>query len=408
MRFQVNCETAVQTFRKPFIPRIVTPFRAEALEHYAFRVEQISPLGAFTNYNAKTVTQSKLYMKKESAILPDNDPTASTRKRDHIELAFNSQVGAGTLDQRFYYEPILSAHPDQQTLKSYLFLGKTLRAPIWVSSMTGGTEWAHTINHNLAKACREFGMGMGLGSCRSLLHSNDNLADFDVRSEIGEELPLYANLGIAQIEQLVEKGQLFKVEELIDKLQADGLIIHVNPMQEWLQPEGDRFEKPPLETITTFLEKINGMSVIVKEVGQGMGYESLKALFQLPLEAVDFAANGGTNFAKLELLRSDSIKQTIYSELANVGHSATEMVHLTNAVIEDLGNDLRCKQVIISGGVKNFLDGYYLINKLQLNCVYGQASGFLRHARGSYEELRQYVDAQIQGLQLATAFLRVR
>lgn len=339
--------------------------------------------------------------------IPDSDPNAAARKRDHIELAFRSQVQRSELDSRFYYEPVLSAHPQRGSLKSFLFLNKTFRVPLWVSSMTGGTEWAHTINHNLARACRDFGMGMGLGSCRKLLYSDETLADFDVRSEMGDNLPLYANLGIAQLEQLIEKGELYRIENLLNKLQADGLIIHVNPMQEWLQPEGDRFEKPPLQTITTFLEKMD-VSVIVKEVGQGMGYESLKALFQLPLEAIDFAANGGTNFAKLELLRSDATKQQIFSQLANVGHSAEEMVAFTNIIAAELEDKMLTKQVIISGGIQHFLDGYYVINKVQLPAVYGQASGFLQHARGSYEELHAYVDAQVQGLELANAFLKVR
>lgn len=337
----------------------------------------------------------------------NDDPTAASRKRDHIELAFRSQVERNELDHRFYYEPILSAHPQRGSLKPFLFLGKTFRVPMWVSSMTGGTEWAHTINHNLARACRDFGMGMGLGSCRSLLYSDETLPDFDVRSEMGDEQPLYANLGIAQVEQLIEKGELYRIDNLIDKLQANGLIIHVNPMQEWLQPEGDRFEKPPLQTISSFLEK-KQLRVIVKEVGQGMGYESLKALFQLPLEAIDFAANGGTNFAKLELLRSDATKQQIFSQLANVGHSAEEMVLFTNQLIEELGEKMQCKQVIISGGIPHFLDGYYLVNKIELPAVYGQASGFLKHARGTYEALYEYVDAQVQGLELANAFLKIK
>lgn len=337
----------------------------------------------------------------------DNDPTAASRKKDHIELAFRSQVESGKLDDRFYYEPILAGHPEQGSLIPFSFLGKTMRAPVWVSSMTGGTEMARTINHNLARACKEFGMGMGLGSCRSLLFSDETLPDFDVRSIIGHDLPLFANLGIAQLEQLIDQRELYRVNELIDKLQVDGLIIHVNPMQEWLQPEGDRFLKAPLDTIRTFLDKIE-VPTIVKEVGQGMGYASLKALFKLPLAAVDFAANGGTNFAKLELLRSGESKREIYSQLALVGHSAAEMVDMTNQLKIELGDQMLCKQVIISGGVQNFLEGYYLINKLALTSVYGQASGFLKHARGSYQELSDYVEAQIQGLELATAFLRLK
>lgn len=350
------------------------------------------------NQNKKTLQQ----------VMAENDANASSRKRDHIELAFQSQVGKGELDSRFYYEPILSAHPKRNGLQSFSFLGKTMKVPMWVSSMTGGTAHANTINHNLARACKEFGMGMGLGSCRSLLYSDEYLIDFDVRHLIGDELPLYANLGIAQLEVLIQNKEFDIIENLLNKLSADGLIIHVNPFQEWLQPEGDRFEYAPYETICRLIDKMPDIKIVVKEVGQGMGYESLKALFQLPLTAIDFAANGGTNFAKLELLRSDETKRSIFEQLANVGHSAADMVDMTNLVLEELGDKALCKEVIISGGVKNFLDGYYLINKLQTNCVYGQASAFLRHARGDYETLHQHIDAQVQGLELANAFLKVR
>ena len=292
-------------------------------------------------------------------------------------------------------------------MKKFLFLGKTMQVPMWVSSMTGGTEMARTINKNLARACGEFGMGMGLGSCRALLYSDERIEDFDVRQFMGDGLPLFANLGIAQLEQLIDKGELQRVRQLVDKLQADGLIIHINPLQEWLQPEGDRYDKSPLETITTFMEKVD-VPVIVKEVGQGMGYQSLKALMQLPLSAIDFAANGGTNFARLEMQRGDASKANIYEQLAFVGHSAEEMVAIYNQLLDELGDKVKCRQVIISGGVKNFLDGYYLINKIKTNAVYGQASGFLRHARGNYEELRAYVRSQVEGLELANAFLSVK
>lgn len=350
---------------------------------------------------------SKKIEDRLSMTLPDDDPTAAERKKDHIELAFRSQIDRHDLDKRFYYEPLLSGHPKSGSLTPIFFLDKKLKAPLWVSSMTGGTQMAHTINHNLAKACKDFGMGMGLGSCRALLSSDETFQDFNIRPLMGDDLPLYANLGIAQLEQLIDNNELFKVNVLIDKLQADGLIVHVNPMQEWLQPEGDRFKYSPLETIETVLEKCN-TRVIVKEVGQGMGRESLKALFQLPLEAIDFAANGGTNFAKLELLRSDASKMEIYQQLANVGHSAEDMVDITNDLIKELGANMLCKQVIISGGIKNFLDGYYLINKLQLNCIYGQASGFLKHAQGDYDKLYEYIKAQMEGLELANAFLKIR
>jgi len=338
----------------------------------------------------------------------DKDLTASSRKKDHIELAFESQIASTDLDNRFYYEPLFAAHPTSTQDTSFPFLGKKMSAPLWVSSMTGGTEYANVINHNLARVARDFGFGMGLGSCRGLLTSNEYLQDFDVRAIIGEDLPLYANLGIAQIEQLLDNGKEGLISDLVLKLQADGLIIHVNPFQEWLQPEGDKFKYPPIDTIRRVIDTLPNLKLIVKEVGQGMGYESLKTLFQLPLEAIDFAANGGTNFSRLELLRSSEDKRKIYSKLANVGHSAEEMVLMTNKIIEDLGNKCICRQVIISGGIKDFLDGYYLINKLSSPAIYGQASTFLKYARGDYEELYNYVSTQVEGLKLAKNYLKVK
>lgn len=337
----------------------------------------------------------------------DSDPTASSRKSDHIRLAFESQVTGDEIDRRFSYEPLLAAHPKPGSLPQTTIAGFTQATPMWVSSMTGGTEMARVINRNLAKACNEFGFGMGLGSCRPLLYSKERLADFDMRPLIGTKQALFANLGIAQLETLISSNEMWRVEQMLELLKADGLIIHVNPLQEWLQPEGDRFLLPPLETIKTVLGQLT-VPIIVKEVGQGMGIESLKALLQLPLAAVEFAAGGGTNFSKLELLRADPVKQVIYDSLTNVGHSAADMVSLVNQAKKELRGELRCKDVIISGGVKNFLDGYYLRSKCDLNSVYGQASGFLKYATGEYEVLQSFVTSQIRGLELAHAFLKVR
>lgn len=335
---------------------------------------------------------------------PSDDPSAVSRKKDHIELAFRSRVAERELDARFWYEPLLAAHPQPGSLPTFEFLGKKCRVPIWVSSMTGGTAEAAIINKNLARACGEFGMGMGLGSCRQLLWSDEHLPDFDVRDLIGPDFPLFANLGIAQVEQLLAKNDAARIEDLVKKLRADGLILHVNPMQEALQPEGDRFQKPAIDTIKNLLDK-TGLPLIVKEVGQGFGPASMRALLQLPLAAIDFAAAGGTNFALLELLRSDPKRLEMFEKLAAIGHSADEMVDLLNFVSTDLGEKCRVKQVIISGGIGDFLDGFFLIKKSKQRAVYGQASGFLKHARGEYSELKNWVEGQIHGLELAHSFL---
>ncbi len=335
-----------------------------------------------------------------------SEPTAFERKKDHIDLAFQSQVLHKDVDQRFYYEPLLSGHPLPFSKIKTSILGFEFDFPVWVSSMTGGTELAGTINKNLALACEKYNLGMGLGSCRQLLYSLDNLADFDVRHFIGDR-PLFANLGIAQIEDLVENGQAWKVIELVDRLSADGLIIHINPLQEWLQPEGDRYFGHPIETVKKLIEKVD-FKIIVKEVGQGMGMHSLKALMSLPIQAIDFAAHGGTNFSMLEILRRDGSDTESLLPIVRLGHTAEDMVEMTNALWEKYNSDIQCREFIISGGVKNYLDGYYLTSLLKPVSIYGQASGFLKYARESFEILDQYVAGQIKGLLLAKSFLKVR
>jgi isopentenyl-diphosphate Delta-isomerase len=327
------------------------------------------------------------------------------RKLDHIRLALESQTPGPEADQRFYYEPILAAHPTGRNSET-IFLDKKLGAPIWVSSMTGGTKMARIINHNLALACREFRIGMGLGSCRKLLDDSTYFEDFNLRPIMGYDVPLFANLGIAQAEQLIAGGKLEQIDKLIDKLQADGLILHVNPLQEWMQPEGNRFSRNPLDTIEMLLEKAN-YPVMVKEVGQGMGPESLLRLLKLPLAAIDFGAFGGTNFSKVELLRHDQPDFEKYAPLIRIGHTAREMLTIINDYI-DKGEQVKCRQLIISGGIQNYLDGYYHVSMSRLPAIYAQASAFLRYSQGDYEPLQQFVAGQIEGYRMAQSYLKIR
>ncbi|MFM2392094.1 MAG: hypothetical protein RLZZ546_71, partial [Bacteroidota bacterium] len=172
------------------------------------------------------------------------------------------------------------------------------------------------------------------------------------------------------------------------------------PLQEWLQPEGDRYTDPPLNTIIKVLDA-GHIDLIVKEVGHGMGPKSLLSLMKLPLKAIEFAAYGGTNFSKIELERNPDKS---LDPLAFVGHTAEQMIHYTNEIIT-LNNKIGCKNFIISGGIKNFLDGFHLIHLSKGNAVYGQASGFLQHSTDSYEQLQTYIKSQINGLALANQLL---
>ncbi len=327
------------------------------------------------------------------------------RKKDHIELAFKSQTLADSLDKRFMYEPMLSPHPSPLP-KPFQFLDKTWNYPVWVSSMTGGTKLAGKINKNLARLCGEFGMGMGLGSCRIIMDDNTYFEDFNVRDIIGKEQALYANLGINQLEISLEKNELNKIHDLVHRLQADGLIIHVNPFQEWFQPEGDRLTRPPIDIVREFVEYVD-YKIIVKEVGQGMGYQSLKELLKSRIDAIEFGAFGGTNFAKVEMLRNAESDAALFEPLSRIGHDAAEMTEMANYISEH-EHGIHCQNLIISGGIKSFLDGYYLTEKSIIPAVYGQASNFLKYAKESYPALKSFMEHQIKGLEIARAYLKAR
>lgn len=330
--------------------------------------------------------------------------TISSRKLDHIELAFASQLSE--VDQRFYYEPMLSAHPALSTIPGLTFGGAPMQVPLWISSMTGGAEKAGKINVLLAEVCKTYGLGMGLGSCRPVLENSEYSKDFEVRKYIGEQ-PLFANLGIAQIEELIAHNQLQKLVDMVNRLEANGLIIHVNPLQEWMQPEGDRFNLSPLDTVKRVLDFVS-FPIVVKEVGQGFGPKSLEALLKLPLEALDYGAFGGTNFSKLENLRRDSVERTLLEPVQHVGHTAVEMSDWINQLKVRLGSQVNCEKVIVSGGISTFLDGYYHLEKLQMPALYAQASPFLKYALEGEKALQQFVEAQIKGLALAYTYLTLK
>jgi isopentenyl-diphosphate delta-isomerase len=309
---------------------------------------------------------------------PDSFELAQ-RKQDHIELTHKSVTATSCVDERFNYEPLFFTHPTANETWPTKFLNFNLNFPMWVSSMTGGSEKSQSINTNLAKLCGEFKLGMGLGSCRPLLTSSERFQDFAVRKYLGEQ-PLFANIGLAQLEELSIANKFSAIHEMVKALEANGLVIHINPLQEWFQPNGDKYSRSPIETIQHFLDSAN-YPVIVKEVGQGMGPKSLKALLDLPIAAIEFGAFGGTNFSMLESLRSTE-NINYKKPFINVGHTAGEMVSILNALPN------KGKEFIISGGVRNVLDGYALMTKLNSPSVLGMASAFLAPAQKDYESLR--------------------
>ncbi len=320
------------------------------------------------------------------------------RKESHIDLTPLSQTSGDGRDSRFNYEPLFFVHPTPNETWETSFLSHTLNFPLWISSMTGGTEKAAVINKNLGTLAGKYKLGMGLGSCRPLLHSKTRLPEFAIRSYLGDQ-PFLANLGIAQVEECVLSGKAHLIHEMVKMTEASGLMIHLNPLQEWLQPEGDRFTISPLESLKRFLDDVS-YPVLVKEVGQGMGPKSLKALLGLPIHGIEFGAFGGTNFTKLESLRARDTEAR--EPFIHVGHTAHEMVEVLNAL--PVGK----KEFIISGGLKNVLDGYELKMKLKAPSLIGMASPFLAPAMESFETLEKYFLNTREALLTAKGVLSVK
>ncbi len=327
------------------------------------------------------------------------------RKKDHINLTFESRTSIDGKLNDFYYEPLYSAHPSvEDNTLSKDFLNYQFDLPLWVSSMTGGTELAKTINSNLARACGEFKFGMGLGSCRALLDDDNRFEDFNIKHLMGG-MPLFTNFGVAQIETLVDTNSLHRINEVTRALKADGIIIHVNPMQEWMQPEGDRFKRAPLESIQSVLNT-SSYPIIVKEVGQGFGPKSLKSLMDLPLAAIEFAGFGGTNFTLLEQTRLSgqrSGKRAHWKDFAYIGHDASEMIDWVNEFYPSLSS--KCPEFIVSGGIKSPIQAYQYLDKIVPNATIGMASEFLKYAKDDYEQLREFIVELKDGMLMAKAFL---
>ncbi len=319
----------------------------------------------------------------------------SQRKDSHIKLAGMSQVQGH--DDRFNYEPLLGGFPSDWRSPS-VFLGKKIEAPLWVSSMTGGSSKGKALNKVLATVASKFGLGMGLGSCRALLEDSKKFDDFNLRPILGDGLPFYANIGVAQVEALIQSQKLNSLGEMVEKLSCDGLVVHINPLQEYFQPGGDKVIRPALETLRELTESLK-LSYVIKEVGQGMGPESLRSLIELNVDAIELAAHGGTNFTKLEGMRSETSSSEDFSK---VGHTALEMIEILNTLSADN------LDVIISGGVNNVLDAHFLKSRCGYNSVIGKASSLLFYAEKGESELSEYVEQWLRDYQLAVQFLKVK
>jgi isopentenyl-diphosphate delta-isomerase len=279
------------------------------------------------------------------------------RKQDHVEINLakdvDSSVGGGFDAIRFTHNALPELHYDDIDI-SVNFMGKKLDAPIMISSMTGGTEQAKFINSNLALAAQEHNIPMALGSMRVLLKSPETLNSFHVRA-IAPDILLLANIGAVQLNYGVTPQDC---QKLVDLVQADGLILHLNLLQELTQPEGDKDWSGLLKKIENVIKYLR-VPVIIKEVGYGISYELAARLIDIGARYIDVAGAGGTSWTQVEAYRAHtSLQERIAHSFQGWGIPTTESVRMVkNAIDKSSLGATDMVNIISSGGVRSGIDG---------------------------------------------------
>jgi isopentenyl-diphosphate Delta-isomerase len=318
------------------------------------------------------------------------------RKAEHIQICLESDVqfktqGSGFDRYQFSHSCLPELDYSEIDLTTKL-LGKQLGAPILISSMTGGTVQAKEINYRLAEVAQEYGLAMGVGSQRVAIEQPQVADTFQVR-QIAPDILLLANLGAIQLNYRYGIDECLKAVEL---LAADALILHLNPLQECIQPHGDTNFKGLLDRIATVCERLP-VPVIIKEVGNGISAEMAHQLIVAGVSGLDVAGAGGTSWAKVESERAQTaLQRRLGQTFGDWGIPTTECI----TTIRQLAPTL---PLIASGGLRNGLD---IAKAIALGAdVAGLALPFLQAADEStmaVRELVQILMAEIQTVLFCT------
>ena len=277
------------------------------------------------------------------------EPAHSDRKADHIRIALSEDVGFGSLTTgleryRFVHQALPEldlADVDTRTV----LLGRRVAAPIVISCMTGGVERGGEINRRLAVAAQAARVAMGVGSQRAALEDPELAATFRVR-ELAPDVPLMANLGVSQ---LGRRGAVARCHDAVAMIGADALVLHTNPLQEALQPEGTPRFAGLLERIGEVAAGLD-VPVLVKEVGWGISEGTARALAEAGVAGVDVAGAGGTSWSEVERHRmADPVMRAAAASFREWGIPTAEAV---------VGCRRGCPDgvVIASGGLRSGVD----------------------------------------------------
>lgn len=271
------------------------------------------------------------------------------RKQDHIELALMPDNQTESLNA---FDHVILSHEalpdldfDTLTLEGIRF-GRTVTKPLMVSSMTAGHRDANRINHHLMEACAASGWAMGVGSQRRELTDAQAASEWTLLRKIFPNVSLFGNLGIAQL----ISTPVTDIQRLTDTLQAEAMIIHCNPLQECIQPEGTPSFKGAWKALEA-LVKHQSLPVIVKETGCGFSSTTLRQLHDIGVAAVDVSGLGGTHWGRIEGHRAqhDPLRRQAADTFRNWGVNTVQSV--LNAIALNPGFEIWG-----SGGVRHGLD----------------------------------------------------
>ncbi|MCZ0726632.1 type 2 isopentenyl-diphosphate Delta-isomerase [Mycolicibacterium iranicum] len=276
---------------------------------------------------------------------PDPGSVMRHRKRRHIDVCLTEPVDYQTLTTGFEryrlpYNALTQTDLDAVDLSTE-FLGSRLSAPVLIGAMTGGAELSGIINRNLAAAAQQLGVGMMLGSQRVMIDDAVAAASFDVRG-VAPDVLLVGNIGMAQL-QTSPASVLAKV---LDRVGANALAVHANPLQEAMQHNGDTDFSGSMARLREVAGSI-GYPVMLKEVGHGIGAAAAAQLADCPVAAIDVAGAGGTSWARIEqFVRYGEVR---YPELAEWGIPTAQALTEVKALLPDV-------PLVASGGIRTGMD----------------------------------------------------
>jgi isopentenyl-diphosphate delta-isomerase len=323
--------------------------------------------------------------------------TIEQRKADHIRINLEEDVAfphltTGLERYRFVHQALPEVDLPTVDTQVRLF-GKTLSAPLLISSMTGGTDEAQRINRNLAQAAQSQRVAMGLGSQRAGLEDQGRAATFRVR-QVAPDILLFANLGAIQLNAGYGVDECRRVVEMVE---ADALILHLNPLQEAVQAEGDVHWAGLLDKIAKMCQSLS-VPVIAKEVGWGISERSARLLIEAGISAIDVAGAGGTSWSQVEMHRAPNERlRRLAAAFADWGIPTAESLLTVGRVRREL--DSTQLPIFASGGIRTGLE---IAKCVALGAdLVGLASPFLKRAVDSYEAVVDEMETLIAELRIA-------